>query len=689
MTRPALTRYGARIALTILALSALLGYPPPALAQQGEVRLRLVDQTPWTTPARPLLSITFEATNSGAQQLSDLSVGLTIGQPIRARLVYEQSLASGPGAFPIYGPIATSKAGNLDPGQTKRFTISLSLGKVPGVSGIDSLVYPLAVDLRSRGEVVASANSAEINFVKTLEAPLMITWWAEITAPIALDPQGRLADPAFAASISPGGTLRSEAEALRDLVRTSPATAIHLAVEPAVLEQLSSIASGIASGSTSAGGSLTSGGAKAADDAAAVLADLKTAAAGPSSQVSALPFSAPSIPSLIDGGLSRDLDRQRAAGASVISRLLGVAADPTVIRPPGGALDTPSLQALAAHGVATLLGDADTVSRPVQPNDFAPPPVAVLATSRGSLNVVLPDPHITALMQNQSLIADPMLAAQALLGEIATIWREQPVPIAPTVRGIAVALPADLPAGVWAPLLMRVGHAPFLEIVQPTELVSRVEPKGMSEPLLHPVSSTFSGSYAASIHTERDNLAAYRAMLLPLVDPSSDRLERCLLYAEAGAYVGDEIQGRAWYDFVHNSLTSIFNKAAPDTSQVFTFTSSNGTIPIRMGDPGPLPLHVIIVLRSSRFTFPSGDSQFVTLTKPHQIVLFRVDTAARGQGVILVYLQAPKPSGKFVAQETLVVRSTQVNKIAVIITLAAGLLLVALWSRRLFRRRTS
>jgi hypothetical protein len=178
-------------------------------------------------------------------------------------------------------------------------------------------------------------------------------------------------------------------------------------------------------------------------------------------------------------------------------------------------------------------------------------------------------------------------------------------------------------------------------------------------------------------------------MLLPLVDPSSDRLERCLLYAEAGTYVGDEIQGRAWYDFVHNSLTSIFNKAAPDTSQVFTFTSSNGTIPIRMGDPGPLPLHVIIVLRSSRFTFPDGDSQFVTLTKPHQIVLFRVDTAARGQGVILVYLQAPKPSGKFVAQETLVVRSTQVNKIAVIITLAAGLVLVALWSRRLFRRRTS
>jgi hypothetical protein len=95
------------------------------------------------------------------------------------------------------------------------------------------------------------------------------------------------------------------------------------------------------------------------------------------------------------------------------------------------------------------------------------------------------------------------------------------------------------------------------------------------------------------------------------------------------------------------------------------------------------------VLRSSRFTFPDGDTQYVTLTRPHQIVLFRVKAIGGGQGAVLVEMRAPKPSGRLVAQETLVVRSTQVNKIAVIISLAAGLVLVALWSRRLLRRRTS
>jgi hypothetical protein len=46
------------------------------------------------------------------------------------------------------------------------------------------------------------------------------------------------------------------------------------------------------------------------------------------------------------------------------------------------------------------------------------------------------------------------------------------------------------------------------------------------------------------------------------------------------------------------------------------------------------------------------------------------------------------PNGQIVSQRTLVVSSTALNPIALIITAGAGLVLVALWSRRLFRRRT-
>ena len=45
------------------------------------------------------------------------------------------------------------------------------------------------------------------------------------------------------------------------------------------------------------------------------------------------------------------------------------------------------------------------------------------------------------------------------------------------------------------------------------------------------------------------------------------------------------------------------------------------------------------------------------------------------------------PDGVELSRAELVVRSTAINPIALAITIGAGLILVALWSRRLFRRR--
>jgi hypothetical protein len=361
------------------------------------------------------------------------------------------------------------------------------------------------------------------------------------------------------------------------------------------------------------------------------------------------------------------------------------------MRPPGGALDETSLQALAVRGITTLLGNADTTERPPQPNDFAPPPSAELSAAGTEVNVLLPDPDVTAMLQNQTLLADPVLAAQALLGEIATIWREDPVPLPPTVHGIALGLPADLPSGLWSPLLQRIGHAPFLKTAQPDEFLADVKPTGVAATLLDPSTAGFTRTYVTAIRTERDNLAAYRSMLFA-PDLLSDELDRDLLYAEAGQYVGDEIHGRAWYDQVHAVTTGIFARAAPNTSQVFTITSKAGTIPLQMGDPGPTPLKMIVVLRSSKYTFPDGDTQtswkqVVVLAHAHQIVPVRVEATASGQGAIEVFVRAP--SGLIVSQGAVIVRSTAINRIALIITLAAALVLAALWSRRLFRRRTS
>ena len=446
-TKSAAARYSVLLCTLLATIGATgLVASPVANAQQAGVRLQLVGQTPWTTPKRPLLTITFDATNSGLLRLGGLEVGLTLGQAIRARLVYEQSLTQGPGPVTIYGPAPIAQTGTLAPGQTRRFTVSVDVSQVDGISQVDSLVYPAQVELLSAGSPVASLNTAEIHFVRALESPLRLAWWAEIAAPVAMDPQGRLADGGFETSIAPGGSLRSEADALSALARERAGAATHIAVEPAILDELTRMTDGYA---RDFGGSVARGQAGAAD-AATVLADLRGAAGERTVQISAMPFSAPLLPSLTTSGLGREIDRQRTVGASTVLSELGVAADPGVMRPPGGALDETSVQALAIRGVTTLLGDANTTARAPQPNDFAPPPSAELSAGGTEVSVLLPDPHVTALLQDQALLADPVLAAQDLLGEMATIWREDPVPLPPPCAGSRSGCPPTCPAACGA-----------------------------------------------------------------------------------------------------------------------------------------------------------------------------------------------------------------------------------------------
>ena len=81
----------------------------------------------------------------------------------------------------------------------------------------------------------------------------------------------------------------------------------------------------------------------------------------------------------------------------------------------------------------------------------------------------------------------------------------------------------------------------------------------------------------------------------------------------------------------------------------FTFTSATGTIPLRMGDPGDTPLKIVVQLRSAWFRFPDGDQQIVTLTRPNQVVSFRVTATAGGQAhPIQMLVRAPsgRPAGR-------------------------------------------
>ena len=280
-----------------------------------------------------------------------------------------------------------------------------------------------------------------------------------------------------------------------------------------------------------------------------------------------------------------------------------------------------------------------------------------------------------------------------MLGDLATVWREQPVPgLQPdgteTVRGIAVAMPAALPPGIWAPLIRRLAEAPFLRPTPAATFVEQVNPVQPPATVI-PSLERFPRDYVDAIRDQRRNVAAYRSMLAGRPSPQPARLDRNLLYAEAGQYVQRPGRGAALVrPGERRDRAPSSHRVLPDVQQEFLLTSGEGSIPLRMGDPGPTPLTVQVVLRSASFEFPDGAQQTVTLDGPDEIVTFDVVAKAGGPQTIRVKTRAP--SGRDLGEDqNLAVRTTAVNGVALWITVGAGVLLLLLWSRRLVRRPTT
>jgi len=668
---------GGLLAIAFSLLSNLAAGQTARAQEDSGASLTLVSQTPWATLQDPVIEIAVKAHNEGAASLGDLSIGITIGAAVRSRNVYEASLTGGPGL--AIDATTIVQEGTLEPGGERRFRLAVDLSLVGDISRIDSLVYPLRVDLRSAGTPVALIDVPAIFLVRDPEAPLLLSATVELSAPIALGPDGRLSDPGFEDAVAPDGTLGAEVAALHRLA-TEMARPIDLVILPSLLDQLERMSDGY----ERTDGTRVSEGSGAAADAAALLRSLREIVEVPAVQVVALPFSGPTVPSLLSSGLTGDLAAQEALGIETVRAVLGAEPVSTVARPVLGALDEAAVAALAAFGTTTILGDAETVERPPQPNEFAPPPTASLAVGGRTIALLLPDPGTQALLATTGFLDDPVRAAQATLGELAVIWREQPVPSSP--RGVALSLPSGLPARFWGAFLGRLATAPFLSPTSAEDLVTQIPPPAAPSSLAAPSTARFTHAYAEAIKRERRDLLAFRSMLVG-DSPIPDRLASDLLYAESAEYLGNEFAGRAWIDQVNRITEDMFARAVPDTSQVFTFTAQTGTIPLLMGEPAALPLRFTLQLRSNRFRFPDGAQQSLTLSEPDQIVTFQATALASGQGTIQVIVLAP--SGRPIGQTHLTVRSTSVNHIAVAVTVVAALILVGLWSRRLFRRPTA
>ena len=86
-----------RILACLGTLALLVSIAPPSAAQEQQgVVLSLVRQTPWNGPKSPEVDVTFRATNTTSQTLSNLSAVITIHQHVQSVSQYELSLTEDP-----------------------------------------------------------------------------------------------------------------------------------------------------------------------------------------------------------------------------------------------------------------------------------------------------------------------------------------------------------------------------------------------------------------------------------------------------------------------------------------------------------------------------------------------------------------------------------------------------------------
>jgi hypothetical protein len=669
------------LSLVSLVLSLVLLPAPGSPAQEaGEARLALVRQSPWNGPGRPL-RLEVRAENRGTETFKELSLSVTISDRVTSRSEYEFSLQGDPTA--ALNTETSTLRGVLRPAVSREFAVERDVEQILRLAGRHTDgVFPVRVELRSGGITVGVLRTPMVYLAETPENPLLLTWTFVLHHPIDYGANGDFLSGALERTAAPSGALASEVEALSDMVSGDRPRPVDVVISPPLLDQLHRMQDGytVAIGDEVRTVSAGEGGAA---DAGRLLRQLQTVASGPTVEVSALPFAAPSIPALVEANLQSHLRIQMERGRQAVQGLVGTEIPGEILYPPGSTIDQASLFRLRARGIRLLLLDAGRVEPRPQDRGFAPPALTLVhAGLSRTITAIVPDEGISLLLASPLLEADPRLGAQAILGELAAIWMEQPG----TLRGLAMLLSENvpLPAGFFPGLVERVVQAPWLRPVKATTMAGLVPPAEEPVSLLPSIISTFSPSYVDGLREARQLITTYRSMLLE-DDPLPARLETLTLLAEAAQFTEVESRGTSFIEHVHRRLEQEFAKVRPDTEdQVVTLTSKTGIIPVAIESTAERPLRVTVRLSSPRLRFVRGSSQEIELTDAGQTLTFQVQAQTTGRFPVQVRIETR--DGYVLSEGELVVRSTAYNRIALIITIGAALFLLGRWARRFLPR---
>jgi hypothetical protein len=688
-----------RRAAAFLFACCLCAPLPGASAQTGEesAALTLVRQPTWHERGDPLgLRLTVD--NLSTEPLEGFSLHVALYPRLVTRSDLHESF-DGVSGFDIGSFPKTYSDTPIEPGRSRTVTIGESVSTfVPLDQFGENGVYPLTVSLLdSAGALLDSVTTELIYYGSRPEAPLNIVLVVPLTAPPARGPDGLFRAigeaPSLEDAVLESGYLRGIVTALAGAHERG----LRFAVAPSarLLEELSEMASGYR---RDAGAESEEVGrdSPAARGAAGLLDDIRAVTEERGVQEILAPYSFADLPALIEhlpDGVSH-LTAQLGAAEEVTSQVLDLDLEGEWLLAPGGRLDRPTLDALQDLGVASFtLFSAASLTGPTDPAAAGCPegspslacPVQV-ETALGSVRGFVSDEELHKRFTEVARELDTALDLQRLFAESAMIREELP-----GAEGRAVL--ASFPAGwhvdpkVSARLLGGFARAPWIDTVAPKAALRRVVPpanrsivenlptaRGEPDPL-----------YYSEVAQARDSVESFAAIRPPA--QLIDRYRRDLLVAEARSWWESPdllITGRLYARSAQEDIERELDRLAIVGEQVITLTSRRGVVQVTVINQNEYPATLQVSLSSQQLTV---DKVPLREFDPG-VTTIEVDVTAQSSGIFPLEVTLETARGDVIGSpRSFEVRSTELNEVALVITLGAFGFLVSFYAIRAVRGR--
>jgi hypothetical protein len=688
---------------------------------------------PRTVTPGATLTVTGTLTNTGSEPIDHLSVRLQRGDVLTTRADLAADSQDPDPATTVLPPF-TNVPGTLAPGGELDFTYSVHSDQLR----LDrSGVYPVLLNVNgASGTDGGEPEQRRVGELSTyvVQQPLVLTastavaWLWPLVERTHRNAAGEFLDDDLTASISDEGRLDRALAVVEQIsgdratggADPGPRPAVTLAVDPALVEELTAMAAG----PYAVGG--REGAGRGTDAAAAFLERLTSVAAV--HPVVALPYGDVDADALQTAGLSgvvvrslpgspdgtaqqpRDpgaddagttapptdvtgpgaspADDDTAAGARILTEALDVEPVTDLAWAPGGALRADTLATLQAGGIDRVVLGSGGSSRGEAAVGLSGSTAAARTTVRtasGPVDGLVADATLGSVVDSAERAAGgPRMAEQRYLAELALLTlqaragTEQTVLVAPA-RNVeagpegAGAMMADTTALPWlrASTLAELSAGPATaggELVQPAG-TGGLDPAVMAD--------------VAAAVAVRDQLAA---AVVGDAAPALAGYDAAIARTTSAAWRADPKAFAAAADDLGSALDRLRSRVtlvAP-ANGTYSLGSSDAALVLTVRNDLPVAVQVLLDIGARRARGLSISDIGVQTLEPGQRTTLQVPTEVRQSGGFSVTAQLTTPGGQPLGDRIqLKVKSTAYGPISLLITIGAAALLGLLFLRRL------